>query len=69
MGRIDGLRGVTEVRQYPFDDGRIFDARDHLELPAAAPADLDVDGKQHASDGERSARWKIIINVSVEPDL
>ena len=45
MGRIDGFRSVAEVRQYPFDDGRIFDARDHIELPAAAPAGLDVDGE------------------------
>jgi hypothetical protein len=33
------------VLQYPLDDGRILDAHDHLELPAAAPAGLDIDGK------------------------
>jgi hypothetical protein len=45
MGWIGRLTGAAKVRQYPLDDGRILDARDHLELPAAAPADLDVDGK------------------------
>ena len=45
IARIGRLTGATKLRQYPLDDGRILDARDHLELPAAAPADLDVDGK------------------------
>jgi hypothetical protein len=52
MGRIDGLRGVAdEVRQYPLDDGRLLDACDDLELPAAAPAGLDVDSGKR-SDAE-----------------
>jgi hypothetical protein len=48
ISRIGRLRIASEVRQYPFDDRWILDARDHLERPAAAPADLDVDGKQIA---------------------
>ena len=43
ISRIGRLRIASEVRQYPFNDGRILDAGDDLELPAAAPAGLDVD--------------------------
>ena len=40
--RIGRLGIASEVLQYPLDDGRLLDARDHLELAAGAPADLDV---------------------------
>ena len=43
--RIGRLCIAAEVPENPFDDGRILNARDHLKLPAAAPADLNVDGK------------------------
>ena len=43
--RIGRLRIAAEMFQNPFDDGWVLDAGDHLELPAAAPADLDVDRK------------------------
>ena len=36
------VTGLGPAVDAPLDDGRILDARDHLELPAAAPADLDV---------------------------
>jgi hypothetical protein len=48
IGWICRLTGATKVLQYPLDDGQILDARDHLELPAAAPADLDVDRKDES---------------------
>jgi len=40
--RIGRLCIAAEVPENPFDDGRILNARDHLKLPAAAPADLNV---------------------------
>jgi len=43
MCRIGRVTFATEVLQYPLDDGCIFDARDYLQLPAAALAGLDVD--------------------------
>ena len=43
--RIGRLCIAAEVPENPFDDGRILNARDHLKLPAAAPADLNIDGK------------------------
>ena len=43
--RIGRLRITAEMFQNPIDDGWVLDAGDHLELPAAAPADLDVDRK------------------------
>ena len=43
IGRLGRLAVAAEVPRYPLDDGRILDARDHLQLPAAASADLDVD--------------------------
>jgi hypothetical protein len=45
IGWIKRVCIASEVLENPFDDGRILNARDHLKLPAAAPADLNVDGK------------------------
>jgi hypothetical protein len=45
MGRIDRLCVPTEVLENPLDRCLLLDARDHPELPTAAPADFDVDGK------------------------
>lgn len=42
-GSGDGV--AAEVVENPLDDLRILDARDHPQLPAAAFASLDVDGK------------------------
>ena len=36
---------MAEVLQNPLNDRWILDAGDDLELPPAAPADLDLDGK------------------------
>ena len=46
ISRIGRLRGVAEVLQNPLNDRWILDAGDDLELPPAAPADLDLDGKR-----------------------
>jgi hypothetical protein len=45
VSRIDRLGIVTQVLKNPLDHGRLLDARDHPQLPAAAPAGLDIDGK------------------------
>ena len=46
ISRIGPLTAAAaEVLKYPFNDRGVLDAGDHLELPAAAPAVLDVDGK------------------------
>jgi hypothetical protein len=45
MGRIGRLAVAAEVLQKPFDDRWFLDTGNDLELPAAAPADLDVDGE------------------------
>ena len=45
VSRIERLGIEAQVPENPLDHGRLLDARDHLELPAAAPADLDVDGE------------------------
>jgi hypothetical protein len=50
------------VRQYPFDDGRIFGARDHFELPAAAPAELDVNG-EHSLESLRPGQGSLPVSV------
>jgi len=50
--RCSRIRSIQAI-QRSAPSGRILDAGDHLELPAAAPADLDVDpGKR--SDAEAS---------------
>ena len=72
MGRIGRLNGTTKVRQYPFDDGRILNARDHLELPAAAPAGLDVDGKHplealHPTHGGGPVQHCVIVKMVFGP--
>jgi hypothetical protein len=36
---------AARVLENPLDDGWILDARDHPQLPATTPADLDVDRK------------------------
>jgi hypothetical protein len=45
MRRIDRLGVAAEVLEYPIDHRRRLDARDHPQPPAAAAADLNVDGK------------------------
>jgi hypothetical protein len=40
MCRIGQLAIASEVLEYPLDDGRILDAGDHLEPPAAATTDV-----------------------------
>ena len=68
MVRIGRLGMASEVLQNPLDDGRILDARDHLELPAAAPADLDVDrnGTRTLTRKERFAvEWDDAIRAEV----
>ena len=44
MCRIDRLAVAAEVLENPLNRCLLLDARDHPELPAAAPAGLDVDG-------------------------
>jgi hypothetical protein len=43
MCRIGRCSTTTQVLENPFYDRRIRDARDHPQLPAAAPAGLNVD--------------------------
>jgi len=45
ISRIGRLAVAAEVLEYPFNERGFLGAGDHLELPAAAPAGLDVDGK------------------------
>jgi hypothetical protein len=45
MRRIDRFAVAAEVRQNPLNRCWPFDAGDHPQLPAAASADLDVDGE------------------------
>lgn len=45
MRRIDGLCVPAEVLKNPLDHRRILDAGDDPQPPAAAPAELDVDGE------------------------
>jgi hypothetical protein len=45
MRRIGRLAVAAEVLENPLNRCWLFDARDHPQLPATAPADLDVDGK------------------------
>jgi hypothetical protein len=45
MSGIDRLAVAAEVLENPLDHGRFLDARDHPQLPAAPPADRDVDRK------------------------
>jgi hypothetical protein len=45
MRRIGRLGVAAEVLENPVDQRRRLDARDHPQPPAAAAADLNVDGK------------------------
>ena len=46
------LGRLLQVREDALNDGGVFDARDHLEPPAAAAAALEVDG-EHALESLR----------------
>jgi len=45
MPRIDRLTLTSQVAENPLERRLLLDAGDHPQLPAAAPADLDVDSK------------------------
>ena len=45
MRRIDRLRRVAEMVQNPLDDGGLFNAGDHPQLPAALSAGVNVNGE------------------------
>jgi hypothetical protein len=45
VGPIDERSVAAEVLENPLDRGGLLDARDHPQLPATAPADLDVYGE------------------------
>ena len=45
MCRIDGLGITAEVPENPLDDGGLFNAGDHPQLPAALSAGVNVNGE------------------------
>jgi len=50
---------ALQVREDPFDQRRLLDARDDLELPAAAPAGLDL-AREHALQPLRPAHRDVL---------
>ena len=61
MRRIDGLGITAEVLENPFNDCWRLDAGDDTQVPAALPADLDVNGEHPLEtlqplDGKRWCR-------------
>jgi predicted transcriptional regulator of viral defense system len=72
------LPGVAETAPIPWAQrlGYLLDLVDANEAASALYEYIGAKAREytllapgHASTGERSARWKIIINTSVEPDL
>ena len=47
--RIDGLGVAAKVLENPINRGLLLEARNHTQPPAAAPADLHVDGEHCSS--------------------
>ena len=49
-----------KVREDALDQPRLFDARDHLEPPAAPPALLDVDGEDAFESARLSSSRRVL---------
>jgi hypothetical protein len=66
MRRVDRSAVATQVLKNPLNDLRVLDAGDHPQSPAAAPAYLDIDGKD-ALEALRPGQGVLPVDGSPRP--